>query len=114
LLDANNVPLTTDRGRIWSVSYPSNATISNVKMLKAILKQTSPSTKYRLYFDDGSIGDATYSGGRATGTITATSPKGSAVMPIGTKFHCGILDNSNVTADAAFTPVLPPVIRKYF
>lgn len=115
LLDANGVPLPKTRANIWSVSYPAGAIVSNVKMLKAVMKVSYPARKYKLYFDDGSVGESdSYNLGKVTGRIVSTSSKGSVVLPVGARFKCGVIDNSNVTADQAFTPVLPPAIQKYF
>lgn len=115
LLDANKVPLAATRYTMSSVPYPANTAISGLTMLKAVQKQVLPVRKYKLYFDDGSIGESdSYSSGLVTGRIIGVSSKGSVVMPVGARFRCGVMDNSNVTALEAFTPVLPPAIQRHF
>lgn len=115
LLDADNVPLSETRYAFTPVAFNAGRLVNGVHLTRAVPKAMSPTRKYKCYFDDGSIGETdTYNGGIVTGTITAVSPKGSVVMPIGARFKCGVDINSNVYADQPFTPIKPTAIKMYF
>lgn len=119
LLDGKGVPVPADRSTISTIPWPAGAKITNLKMVKAVLKTTSvshPQKTYKVFFSDGSVGMTdTYNLGTVTGTIIAeTAPKGRTVMPVGARFSCGLLNDSLVEAAAPFHPVKPPVISRYF
>jgi hypothetical protein len=119
LMDGKGVPVPAARSTISTIPWPVGEKITNLRMVKAVLKATSvshPQKTYKVFFSDGSVGMTdTYNLGTVTGAIIAeTAPKGRTVMPVGARFSCGLLNDSLVEAAAPFHPVKPPVISRYF